>query len=177
MGLGIWIAVAVGIVLLLGLALALMSRTGGSSIAGVQTFSGLSRNHVAGQVAYAQNPPVGGDHAATLVNCGIYTQPVPKEPAVHSLEHGAVWITYRPDLVPATVEQLRGLVRGHAYALLSPYEGLPSPIVASAWGLQLQVQDVADPRLAQFLSTYERGPQTPEPGAPCSGGIGVPLGQ
>jgi hypothetical protein len=41
--------------------------------------------------------------------------------------------------------------------------------VASAWGKQLQLQSVNDPELKQFVDFFEQGPQTPEPGAPCSG--------
>lgn len=58
---------------------------------------------------------------------------------------------------------------------LSPYPQLPAPVVASAWGVQLEVNAANDPRLSQFLATYEQGPQTPEPGAPCTGGTGTPV--
>jgi hypothetical protein len=141
----------------------------------VQTFANLSRNHVDGPITYPQVPPVGGEHNPVWMNCGIYDKPVPNENAVHSLEHGAVWITYQPDLPQAAVEQLRGLVRGHSHVLLSPYDGLPATVVASAWGVQLRATGADDPELAKFVATYENGPQTPEPGAPCSGAKGVPL--
>jgi Protein of unknown function (DUF3105) len=141
----------------------------------VQTFTNLSRNHVDGPITYPQVPPVGGEHNPVWMNCGIYDKPVPNENAVHSLEHGAVWITYQPDLPQASVEQLRGLVRGHSHVLLSPYDGLPAKVVASAWGVQLRADGADDPQLAKFVATYENGPQTPEPGAPCSGAKGVPL--
>jgi Protein of unknown function (DUF3105) len=142
---------------------------------GIVTFSGLARDHVNGPVSYPQVPPVGGPHNPVWLNCGIYDRPAPNENAVHSLEHGAVWITYQPDLSAADVAQLRNLVRGHAYVILSPYPGLPARVVASAWGVQLQATGPDDPRLAPFIKTYEQGPQTPEPGAPCSGGRGVPI--
>lgn len=144
-------------------------------IVGVQTFTGLTRNHTAAPVTYAQVPPVGGDHSPAWLNCGIYTQTVHNENAVHSMEHGAVWITYQPNLADNSVSQLQNLVRGHGYVLLSPYPSLPSPVVASAWGLQLKVNSAYDPRLALFIQKYENGPQTPEPGAPCSGGLGSPI--
>lgn len=144
------------------------------SIPGVVTYTGLSRQHVSGTVKYAQNPPVGGDHNSEWQTCGIYSTPLINEHAVHSMEHGAVWITYQPSLAEQDIQQLRSLVRGHHYALLSPYPGLPSPVVISAWGLQLKVDSANDPHLAQFLNKYEQGPQTPEPGASCSGGFGTP---
>ena len=146
------------------------------TIAGVVTYSNLARNHVTGALTYAQVPPVGGNHNPVWLNCGIYNQPVPNENAVHSLEHGAVWITYRPDLSAADVTRLQNLVRGHSYVILSPYPGLPAPVVASAWGLQLKVNSASDARLAQFIAKYEQGPQDLEPSALCSTGVGTPIG-
>ncbi|HSD83737.1 MAG TPA: DUF3105 domain-containing protein [Anaerolineae bacterium] len=146
-----------------------------SGLDGLVTYNNLPRTHSEAPQKYEQVPPAGGTHSAGWQNCGIYAQPVRNENAVHSLEHGAVWITYRPDLSAAAVETLRGLVRGHTHVLLSPYPDLPSPVVATAWGLQLPLNDASDPRLPTFISRYEQGPQTPEPGAVCSGGVGTPL--
>ncbi|WP_256463958.1 DUF3105 domain-containing protein [Georgenia sp. TF02-10] len=53
---------------------------------------------------------------------------------------------------------------------VSPYENLESAIVLSAWGVQLSVDDAADPRIDAFLAKHVQGEQTPEPGASCSGG-------
>ena len=141
---------------------------------GVQTFTNLARDHVSGHLDYPQTPPVGGAHNAVWLNCGTYPNPVPNENAVHSMEHGAVWITYQPNLPAPDVATLQDTVRGDPYVVLSPYPGLPTPVVASAWGVQLRLPGASDPRLAQFISYYQRGPQTPEPGAPCSGGTGNP---
>ena len=140
-------------------------------INGVQTFTGLTRNHTLAKVKYAQNPPVGGDHNPNFINCGVYTHAVDVWEAVHSLEHGAVWITYQPNLSPQKIAMLTKQAAIHSYELLTPYPGLPSPIVASAWGKQLKMDNATDPRLRVFLQTYLEGPQTPEPGAACSGGI------
>ena len=170
----VWIAAAVVGLVVIG-ALAVKSVQQSSDIPGIKYFSGLTFNHSTGTVNYAQTPPVGGDHNAEVLNCGIYDQPVPSENAVHSLEHGAVWVTYQPDLPQADVDKLRQLVRGHSHLLLSPYPGLPQPVVASGWGVQLQLPGADDPRLARFLKKYEQGPQTREPGAECTGGVGNPI--
>jgi len=146
----------------------------GSAPQGVQTFPNLSRDHVQTAVTYPQIPPVGGPHSPLPLNCGVYPNPVPNENAVHSLEHGAVWITYQPTLSGGEISTLHQLVGTSKYVILSPYPGLPSPVVASAWGIQLRLDGAADPRLAQFLHYYPQGPQTPEPGAACSGGVGSP---
>jgi len=144
-------------------------------VSGVATYANLTRSHVTGTVSYPQTPPTGGDHNGVWLNCGVYDAPVASENAVHSLEHGAAWITYQPNLPSSAVQRLRSLVSGHPAMILSPYPGLSSPVVASAWGVQLKVQSASDTRLAQFISKYEQGPQTPEAGATCSGGTGTPL--
>ena len=52
---------------------------------------------------------------------------------------------------------------------------MEAPIVVTAWQVQLPLDDAADVRLPQFLNRYQNGPFTPEPDAPCSGGMGEPL--
>ena len=146
----------------------------GSAISGLKTYTGLSRNHVTGTVSYPQTPPVGGNHNPVWQNCGVYAQPIKNENGVHSLEHGAVWITYQPSLAADQVAKLAADVKGHPYLLVTPYPGLPAPVVASAWGYQVRLTSATDPRLAQFIKTFEQGPQTPEPGAACVGGTGTP---
>ncbi len=149
-----------------------VAEAAAGDISGVQTFTDLSATHVQQPVQYEQTPPVGGDHAGAWANCGTYTEPIPSELGVHSLEHGAVWITYSPDVPTEQVQRLTDLAGGNAYVLLSPFDGLPEqPIVASAWGLQLPLETADDPRLEQFLVKYQQGEQTPEPGAPCTGGV------
>lgn len=119
-------------------------------------------------------PPTGGEHDPVVQNCGVYTEPVASAKAVHSLEHGAVWITYRSGLDQQQVERLTTLANAHDYTLLSPLDALAAPVVLTAWGIQLEVDDASDPRIEPFLVKYVQGEQTPEPGAPCSGGFGDP---
>jgi hypothetical protein len=141
-------------------------------IEGVQDdFGELTQNHVESQVTYEQMPPVGGDHLPTWQNCGFYEAPITTEAGVHSLEHGAVWVTYDPELPAEQLEQLQALADENTYLLASPMEDLPSPVVASAWGVQLQLDSVDDERLPVFLVKYLQGEQTPEPGAACTGGL------
>ena len=135
----------------------------------VQEFDGLSANHVTEPVEYEQSPPVGGDHHPVWLNCGVYDVEVPANHAVHSLEHGAVWVTYDAALPQDQVDALVDSVPD-TYMVVSPVEGLRAPVVASAWGVQLELDGVQDRRLEEFIRDYRQGPQTPEPGASCTGG-------
>ena len=143
-------------------------------IEGVETFDDVTFDHVEGVVEYEQSPPVGGNHNPIWTNCGVYTEQVPNENSVHSMEHGAVWITYNPDIGQAEIDQLTELVGSRSYVLLSPYPGLDTPIAATAWGLQMKVESAGDPRLVTFLDKYVQGEQTREPNAACSGGLTPP---
>src|SRR5437762_5605273 len=119
-------------------------------------------------------PPVGGPHAPQFQDCGFYDAPIVTENAVHSLERGAVWITYRPDLPPGELDALRRLARRERLVLVSPYPELPVPVVASAWGRQLRLHSADDSRLGRFVRIFQNGLQAPERGRECSGGIGTP---
>ena len=166
-------AIAVAVALVIGGTVAQQDaarEAAARPIEGVQTYPDLSRNHVP-NATFAQEPGVGGDHSPQWTTCAVYTAPVEEARAVHSLEHGAVWIADRPDLPADQVQRLTSLVQGKPYVLLSPYPGLDAPVKATAWGLQLATEDASDSRLAAFVAKYANGPQTPEKGASCTGGV------
>jgi hypothetical protein len=143
-------------------------------IEGLQTFPGLTSNHVDGTAvdyatAYGMTPPAGGDHWSNWLTCGIYNQPQENERAVHALEHGAVWVTYdAAALSEAEVSTLQNSLPS-TYIIMSPFEGLDAPVVASAWGAQIKLDGVDDPRLGEFITKYWKSATAPEPGAACSG--------
>ena len=152
-------------------------RSGGAT-GDVKTYDvGQAGEHTQGEVDYAQNPPAGGEHNPVWQNCGFYGKPVRDESAVHSLEHGAVWITYSPDLPQDQIDELRGIAESQSFILVSPFPDLPSntPVVASAWGKQVGLSGSDDPDLENFIQAYQQGPQTPEPGAVCTGGTSATL--
>lgn len=145
----------------------------GATIEGVETFQNSSE-HVQGAVDYPQTPATGGPHASVWLDCGIYSEPVPNENAVHSMEHGAIWATYDADQISDEDLTALKLLMPRTHAILSPMEGLPSPIVLSGWNTQLQVDTVADERIVEFLEEYWMSADVPEPGALCSGGVTAP---
>ncbi len=145
----------------------------GVEIEGVETYENTTQ-HVEGTVDYEQSPPAGGPHNAVWLNCGIYDQQVPNENAVHSMEHGAVWVTYNPDDVSG--EELATL-ESHlpsTYVILSPYGGVDAPIAVTNWNHQLKVDSADDERITQFFEEYWRSADVPEPGAACTGAFDAP---
>ena len=143
------------------------------AIPGIATQQYQGGQHVLGvqQVAYTNSPPYGGAHDGFWAACNgvVYPNPVRSENLVHSLEHGAVWITYNPGQVSgAALESLRARVEGQPYTVMSPYPGLDSAISLQSWGHQLKVESADDERIEQFTRSLRVNQFThPEVGASC----------
>lgn len=141
-------------------------------IAGVTYRVEGEHTHVQGQVKYDSTPPVGGNHSGFWADCSgtVYDKAIANENAVHSLEHGAVWITYNAKMLPsAQLTELKKYVAGVDRLALSPYPNLKSPISLQSWGYQLAVKNASDARIAQFIATLKYNQKvTPEFGATCS---------
>ena len=148
-----------------------LQRNPDKAISGLVVTDGdaLGREHVAGPVDYPVTPPAGGDHNGVPQSCAVYTEPIAPEHAVHSMEHGAVWVTYNDDLSEDDVAALTDKVQGDPYRLLSPVPDQESPVQLTAWGRSLSLEGADDERVDQFLEAYTNGPQTPERGAACVG--------
>jgi len=132
--------------------------------------------HTNDPVTYTTSPPAGGNHDPGWQNCGFYTIVVPNEQAVHSLEHGAVWITYTDDASQADLDALAALAAANTHVLVTKYDGeQDTSLVATAWGRQIALTSATDPVLAQFMDTYMfDGPTIPEPGVTCASAYGIP---
>ncbi len=132
----------------------------------------LSQQHKTGHINYPMSPPAGGPHNPYWQDCvgEVYTAQIANEHAVHSLEHGAVWVTYRPDLPPDQIAVLADQVKGRPFMFMSPYPGLDRPISLQAWGYQVKVDSADDPAIVAFIARY-RVKASMEPTAPCSGGV------
>ncbi len=146
-------------------------------ITGVVQFPRPSRGHESNlSIPFGELPPVGGTHDPAWQNCGIYDEPLNTANAIHSMEHGAAWVTYQPDLPADEIAAIQDRFRGQTFMLVSPYPEQRSPVVLSAWGVQLEVDSIGDDRVDEFIERYRLGPNTPERGASCTGAIGEPIG-
>lgn len=109
-------------------------------------------------------PPTGGPHFAVPQSVGIYDQQVPDGAAIHSLEHGMVWISYNPGKInDATKRQLRDL--GNKYdddVVVSPRPENAMAIAAASWGRLLKLDAFDKGQLEAFIETNRN--RSPEPG-------------
>ncbi len=164
--------------IMIGAVVIVLTRSSPSSLPW-SVFPETNHQHVTGNVVYDHSPPAGGAHDGVWLNCGVYTSPVRVENAVHSLEHGSVWITYSKKATAEQISQLTGYVQTHyfgsqRYLILSPYAAQTSPFVATAWGAQLRFDHLKMTLLQKFVTHYQGGAQGTEQGASCTGGTGTP---
>lgn len=141
----------------------------------VYTYTGS--NHIESDIDYSAQadyqgeiPPAGGAHNSEWQTCDVYDAQIRQENAIHSLEHGAVWITYQPTLPADQIASLKDLADGDDYMLMSPYDGLPAPIVVTAWNHQIQLQTFDKTQIERFIRSYQSTLNvTPELGGSCVG--------
>lgn len=166
---GPWLAVGLaGVLAVAGLAVAFAVPAHDTPVGDVRTYTITDRGHVL-EPAWQTVPPAGGEHAPEWLACGVYDRPVDEGLAVHALEHGTVWITHDPELDDEDVARLARKLP--AEGILSPYEGLPGPVVVTVWGRQLVLSGPDDAGLDAFLEEYADGHTAPEAMASCAGGV------
>ncbi len=143
---------------------------------GVVSYNYSGGQHSSDPQTYTESPPVGGTHNPAWQTCDYYGGVIPNENAVHSLEHGAVWITYSPGISDSDREKLEGWAKDRPYLLVSEYDDQSSPFVFTAWNNQLAIDSLSSKEATQFMNYFIQGPQTPERGASCSGGNTTTIG-
>ncbi|MEZ4460648.1 MAG: DUF3105 domain-containing protein [bacterium] len=125
-------------------------------------------NHVSEptEITYDVSPPASGPHRPFWARWGEYAV-LPPQIYVHNLEHGGVALLYRPDAPQADIDGLREFAKVRDSAdggtfrwILTPYDGLPTPVAAVAWGWVYEASCFDADGLNVFLSRHYR--QAPE---------------
>ena len=140
---------------------------------GIEVYPATTNRSVKVPIEYDRQPPTNGDHAPIWLNCGFYEKPVQNRFAVHSMDHGVVWITYRPDLPSGQVDELRSYGEEN-YVIVSPYPGQDAPVIATSWRVQLGLDGAGDPRLRKFVEGFRISGIAPLSGNRCVRGVGNP---
>jgi hypothetical protein len=140
---------------------------------GIEVYPATTNKTLKGPIEYEKAPPTNGDHDPLWQNCGFYEKPVKDRHAVHSMDHGVVWITYRPDLPEGQVDELRPYGE-EDYVLVSPYPGQDAPVISTSWRVQLELDGAGDPRLRKFVDQFRISEIAPLSGNRCEGGVGTP---
>ncbi len=120
---------------------------------------------------YSTNPPTSGPHYANSQPAGIYDKPVPDGNLIHSMEHGAVILWFKPsgntNNQPAEgdeldVERLKQIFSSVSVSkkIMVPRDSLDVPIALTSWGRLLKLQTIDEGQIKNFMETNEnRGPE------------------
>jgi hypothetical protein len=127
-------------------------------------FQAQSRDHIdigAKHDAYNSNPPTGGWHYPTPAQTGIYDTPFPDEQLIHNLEHGHIWIAYKPNLPADQIEKLADIAKSYgSKIIMTPREANDSPIAIVAWEHLFKLDSVDEPQIKVFIDAYRgHGPE------------------
>ncbi len=112
--------------------------------------------------AYNSNPPTSGWHTGDQVlPWGTRRTEVPDEVAVHNLEHGGIWISYKDPSDTALAGKLEAIAsRYRSKVLVTPRPKNDSPIAVAAWDRLLKLNAYDEKRIVEFIDTYKnKGPE------------------
>jgi len=108
---------------------------------------------------YETNPPTSGSHAESIP-FGIYDTEVVDENAIHNMEHGGIWITYK-DLSDEDLAKLEEIARkAPRSVLLSPRSANDSRISVASWQRLMHLEEVDVEAIEDYISkNINRSPE------------------
>ncbi|MBI4049813.1 MAG: DUF3105 domain-containing protein [Candidatus Doudnabacteria bacterium] len=113
-----------------------------------------------GEVPYNSNPPTSGCHDPKPAAWGIYDQTQPDEVLIHNLEHGGIWVSYKPELDPAQVELLKDLAHRYRKIVVEPRSQNDANIALAAWGRLQEFDQYEEASVLRFIEAfYDKGPE------------------
>lgn len=126
------------------------------------------RNHIAVGAEhdpYNSNPPTSGPHYEQPAPWNIYTQEIPDETLIHNLEHGGVWISYKPGKVDkTTIDRLGQISKPYTKTIMTPRNANDSAIALVSWGKILKLESLDEKKVKAFIELNRF--KAPEPNAP-----------
>lgn len=117
------------------------------------------------KVSYGSNHPTSGNHWPDPLRDGVYDTEKPDEALVHSLEHGRVWVSYKPEIGTKALQALKDTLKGRFGVILTPRSANERDIALAAWtrldSFNLLNDGTFDKnRILDFISRYlNKGPE------------------
>jgi hypothetical protein len=128
----------------------------------VNEFQIEGREHITSEdsVEYQTNPPTSGDHFSLAENWGVYGEEIDDKAAVHGLEHGGVWISYK-DIDDESINTLKKIGGDNAQSVIvSPRIKNDGNVVVASWGKMMTLEKVDEVLIQKYIETYKN--QSPE---------------
>lgn len=110
--------------------------------------------------AYNSNPPTSGWHYENPAPTGFQPTPPADEYLIHNLEHGDIWISYRPEISEEIKSRLKGFAG--AYVVVTPRAANDEDIALAAWGRldTFSAEEFTPERVGDFIKRHDnRGPE------------------
>lgn len=84
---------------------------------------------------YNSNPPTSGPHYQSPGNWGMYDYESNDKIFIHNLEHGGIWISYKPSVSKEVVAELNDFVKsfGGSKLVASPRSANDTDVAIAAW--------------------------------------------
>lgn len=111
-------------------------------------------------VPYNSNPPTSGPHAGPAP-WGFSAEEIPDENAIHNLEHGGIWISYK-NLDDDSIALLGEISRRNGSSVIvSPREANDTTVAVASWGRLMKLDSVDEERINKFIRRNKN--KSPEP--------------
>ena len=104
-----------------------------------QVYEDLGQQHITLHDAlpkeYNSNPPSSGAHYASPANWGVYDYEVNDRLFIHNLEHGGIWIAYKPSVSPEIVTELKAIIDGFGglKIVMAPRSANDADVAVVSW--------------------------------------------
>jgi hypothetical protein len=109
---------------------------------------------------YSSNPPTSGSHWPEPAAWGVYKTAIPDERFVHNLEHGGIWISYKPSLDAETIAKLEDFASRYRKVVVAPREANDSVIALAAWEYLQKLDAYDENTILKFIEAYyDEGPE------------------
>lgn len=129
--------------------------------------SDQGREHIAitntNHPSYNSNPPTSGPHFSQPSEWGVYKQELADETLIHNLEHGGVWISYKPGIPEEVRKNLENFYKKWGRkVIVTPRSKNDSDIALAAWNRldKFSVSEYSEERVEKFIKAFRnKGPE------------------
>ena len=128
-----------------------------------QVFENQGQEHIkvgASHPPYNSNPPTSGWHYSQPAKWGVHSKPLADEQAIHNLEHGGIWISYK-NIDQETKANLERITKANGSSIiLSPRDANDAKIVLAAWTRLEKLESYDEAKILDFiLRNKSKGPE------------------
>lgn len=102
-------------------------------------------------------PPASGEHGQPIP-WQVYKQEVPDMNIIHNLEHGGIYISYRPDLPADQIDQIEKLFSkpysrekfSPIKAIVAPRAANEAPVIMSSWTRSMKLDSYDEEKMVEY---------------------------